>query len=212
MPTSILSPSRQTGSANQRRSFGKRFPTIMGFHVFADPWNPIAMKRNEITQEVVMRLFNYDPLTGVLTAKTKVKKRQIGDVLGTADKRGYLAVSVNTAPCLIHRIAWLFMTGQWPAHEVDHINGNKGDNRFANLRAATRGENAKNRKFSSNNTSGVKGVCRHKRSPNWRAMVYVDGKQIGLGFFKTIEEAEKAVKRERERLHGEFVNHGISPQ
>ena len=91
---------------------------------------------------------------------------------------------------------------------IDHINGDKLDNRIENLRSATVGQNQHNRKTNTNNTSGYKGVCWDKAMKKWRARIKLEDKSIHLGYFTNAEEADKVVRAAREELHGSFANHG----
>lgn len=92
--------------------------------------------------------------------------------------------------------------------EVDHINGNKLDNRKSNLRCCTRAENERNKTLSKRNTSGFKGVSWNKRDKHWRAKIKINGKNQHLGCFKTAEEGYAAYCKAALELHGEFANLG----
>jgi hypothetical protein len=94
------------------------------------------------------------------------------------------------------------MTGVWPKFWIDHINGERTDNRWLNLRESTRSENQQNRGVNKNNKAGVKGVSRHGNS--WRAVISANGRTIRLGTFTSIEEAEIAYKDASNKLHGKF--------
>lgn len=80
-------------------------------------------------------------------------------------------------------------TGDWPTDQIDHINGDKGDNRIANLREATNAENNRNTGAGQANTSGFKGVCWDKAKGKWRAQIEIDGRGAHLGYFTTPEAA-----------------------
>lgn len=97
------------------------------------------------------------------------------------------------------------MTGRDPQHFVDHIDGDKLNNKWANLREADNGQNKQNGSLYRNNRSGVKGVCWDASHKAWRAYIGVNGVQRKLGRFKSINDAASAVAAERERLHGEFA-------
>ena len=91
---------------------------------------------------------------------------------------------------------------------IDHINGDKLDNRIENLRAATVGQNQHNRKTNANNTSGYKGVSWNKGCNKWLSQIKLEGKRIHLGYFDNLEEAAEVVRKAREELHGDFAHHG----
>lgn len=105
-----------------------------------------------------------------------------------ANQAGYLTGLIFRKLYLAHRIIWFYMTGEWP-QEVDHINGNTSDNRWCNLRNVDSQINTKNKGRHSNNTSGFKGVCWHKRDQKWTARLTIDGERKQLGYFDTAEEA-----------------------
>jgi len=161
----------------------------------------------QITQARLRALFNYDPGTGQFTflprsdeefatprAAAIFKGKNLGKVAGWRHALGYSVINVDGKPALAHRMAWLWVTGELPAEEIDHINGDRGDNRFANLRSVTKVENCHNQSLHHTNTSGVAGVMWDKRRSVWRAEIKSNDRMIYLGQFKTIEEAAAARK------------------
>lgn len=125
-----------------------------------------------ITQEQLKLILNYDPETGEFNWLVKPRNRaSIGGVAGHLRKNGYREISIKGKKYYAHRLAWLYMTGSWPKEHIDHINGNPSDNRFCNLREATRSQNMHNQGVCSNNTSGYKGVCWHKSNQKWEACI-----------------------------------------
>lgn len=165
------------------------------------------MKKN-ITQEELKSLLHYEPVTGEFTWKVSRGKGKAGSFAGTPHSRGYVHIKISGKLYLAHRLAFLFMTGELPPAEVDHVNGVKTENRWLNLRQATRTENQCNHRLRSNNSSGVKGVSWDKRRGKWQARVCIHGRDKHIGYFHDIEEADVAVQAARIALHGEFVNHG----
>ena len=154
----------------------------------------------ELTAERLRELLHYDPETGVFTRLVRSGPAKVGDVAGTADTHGYIQISVDGALYLAHRLAFLWMTGEWPPHQVDHINGVRADNRFANLRPATNAENMQNvRRPYSSNRIGLLGVCRHGN--RFRATIKVDGRCIHLGTFDAPEQAHAAYLAAKRKLH-----------
>lgn len=136
--------------------------------------------------------FLYDPETGKLWREA-----------GCSDGRGYRHVQFRGQRHLEHRVAWFLYYGEWPNLFVDHINGNPSDNRITNLRLATCTENQQNRGKSKNNTTGFKGVSRHR--DGWQALISVSGKNKFLGRFATREEAAAVYNKAALHHHGEFA-------
>lgn len=151
-------------------------------------------------------LFYYDPNAGTIHTKKPQGKHSFGDVVGFPTTSGYIAVSAGRDQLYAHRVAWYLQTGRHPVEQVDHINGNKHDNRWCNLREASNGQNSMNRKKLSNNTSGFKNVDFHKASGKWRARVREAKVEKCAGYFDTPEEAFEATKVLRETLHREYRN------
>jgi len=133
-------------------------------------------------------------------------KSKKGDIAGSYSGR-YGLITIDSQAFTIHRIIFFMHHGYLPK-EIDHINGNKHDNRIENLREATHFDNQHNKALNRNNKSGVKNVYWCNTRKMWSAGVRFNGKKIGLGTFYKLEEAEKVVKKFREENHGEFVNHG----
>jgi Demerecviridae HNH endonuclease len=100
------------------------------------------------------------------------------------------------------------MTGDRPEAEIDHIDGDPGNDRFSNLRSTTRSQNLCNRRTMRNNRSGHKGVSWSKTHNNWRVQIYFNRAHIFIGMFDDLETAAAAASQARNRLHGEFANHG----
>lgn len=116
-------------------------------------------------------------------------------------------IGIGGVSYVAHRIVWAYMTGNAPPHNIDHINGDKSDNRWRNLRAATVSQNRANAKKPSNNTSGFKGVSWHKASNLWTARATVNGKDVTIGYFASREEAAACRRKFVDNLHGAFARH-----
>ena len=151
-----------------------------------------------MTQDEVRELFDYDAGTGEL------RWRASGRVTGTANKSGYRVVQVRRHQRLfyVHRLAWLWTYGEWPAM-IDHINGDKADNRLGNLRLATKSGNSANSGLQKRSKSGFKGVWRH--GPGWAASIRKDNVTHHLGTFSTPELAHAAYCKAAASMHGEFL-------
>lgn len=160
-------------------------------------------RKFELTAEDVRRELNYDPETGEFTRKTSFFKTRIGEKAGSISKSaGYVVIAVCGSQYLAHRLAWLYTHGCWPPNFIDHINGVKTDNRIANLREATSGENMQNqRKARGNSKTGMLGVRHNKASGNYVAVITVDGRVVNVGSFKTPEQAHEAYLRAKAELH-----------
>lgn len=160
----------------------------------------------KLTHARLTQLLYYDPETGVFTRKTAPTNYvRVGDVAGYKNPAGYIMIMIDGEDHRAHRLVWLYMTGEWPKDEIDHINGIRDDNRFANLREATKAQNSRNCKTPKSNTSGFKGVYLHKNYNKWAARIRVNKKRKHLGYFDTPEEAYDAYVSAAEVLHGEFA-------
>jgi len=163
---------------------------------------------SKITQEVLRKHFFYDKETGIFYWKEKPEFsfRQVGDPAGSHKIDGYFKLTINKQEILAHRAAFLYMTGILPV-QVDHINHNKLDNRWCNLRAATSKLNNMNRSKATNNTSGCTGVNWNKAAAKWVAKIYAKGKRIHLGYHNKLEDAI-AARQKANRDYGFHQNHG----
>ncbi len=172
----------------------------MEFH----PFTEVAL----LDAATLRELLAYDPETGVFTWRVRASNMPKGSVAGGLNGHGYILIWVRGRKYGAHRLGWLYTFGEWPPHEIDHINGARDDNRLANLRLATRAQNEANTRRSSRNTSGVKGVSWHKRTSTWRAHIVVNGKQKHLGHFTSINAAAAAYQTAAATHFGEFANPG----
>jgi hypothetical protein len=161
----------------------------------------------DLTVDLLNHLFEYDKETGNLIWKIQQRGIRKGSIAGSVKSHGYLCVGINYKSYRAHRLIFLMHKGYLPK-TIDHINGDRLDNRIENLRAATVGQNQHNRKTNANNTSGYKGVSWNKACKKWLSQIKLEGKRIHLGYFDNVEEAAEAVRKAREELHGDFANHG----
>lgn len=162
----------------------------------------------DLTVDLLKHLFDYDKETGNLIWKIKPAARvKVGDVAGSIASDSYIRICINRKFYRAHRLVFLMHKGYLPK-TLDHINGDRVDNRIENLRPVTASQNQHNRKTNANNTSGYKGVSWHKGAKKWVTKIKLEGKPIYLGLFDNLEEAAEVVRKTREELHGDFANHG----
>ena len=155
----------------------------------------------KLTQAEVQKLFWYEEETGRLVRKFSRGKGFAGTHSEAKDKNGYLVVGINKKLYRAHRVVWLYVHGEWPKGDIDHINGIKDDNRISNLRDVTRAENLQNQKASRKNTSGFKGVWFQKSSNRYVAVIESNRKRYYLGCFETPEEAASAYSEKAAVVH-----------
>ena len=154
-----------------------------------------------LTAEQLRDLLHYDPETGQFTWKDSVKGRMAGQRAGCLFDRGYRRVRVNYRFYAEHRLVWLYVTGEWPRHQIDHINGQRDDNRIANLRDVCRSTNAQNqRKAVTGSATGVLGVQRGYKG-QFNAYISDSGRSRYLGTYPTPEEAHKAYLVAKRAIH-----------
>ena len=178
---------------------------------------------------VLRQLIDYDPETGALVWRvrdvsffTDGKISALGAMnawnaryadnpaLKGKNSDGYFRGRVFSRRYLAHRVAWAIYSGAWPENEIDHINGDRLDNRIANLRSVTHQENSKNRAIGIKNTSEAIGVSWHNRDLVWAAQIHKNGKQKHIGYFKSKDEAISA-RAKASAEYGYHANHGRKP-
>lgn len=169
------------------------------------------MASKMLTQEFLKEVLCYDEFTGYfiwLKSHQKIKSgMRAGSVSESYSGKKYIRIAISSKRYLAHRLAFLYMTGNFPHDDVDHISGDGTDNRWANLSHATRTQNGRNQRLFSTNTSGVMGVSWYKRYGKWCAKIGIDGKDICLGYFDKLEDAA-AARKEAEIKYGFHKNHG----
>lgn len=183
------------------------------------------MEQPEITAEVARELLRYDPETGKLfwrergpewfktpgraeqDARTWNRTFSGREAFTAGNGNGYRRGSLLDVKLYAHRVVWLMATGAWPAAQLDHINGDRSDNRLENLREATDAMNAVNKARADTNTSGVTGVSLCKRSGKWAAYIKRHRKKHHLGRYADLEDAV-AARKAAERRFGFHPNHG----
>ena len=159
----------------------------------------------ELTQDYLKSILNYDENIGILSRKiAKTVTVNIGDTVGYLRSDGYLRTSIDGKGYMCHRLAWLYVHGEFPEEYIDHINGNKSDNRICNLREATNKQNQKNRKVQANNKTGYRCVSYHKHNNRYIAAMQIDGKSSYIGSYATPLEASDAYEERAKIQDGEF--------
>jgi len=159
-----------------------------------------------LTQKDLQSLLHYDPLTGDFTWNISFpNKTKSGQKAGCLMSKGYWRIKIDRKEYLAHRLAWLYVYGRWPAEEIDHIDGNKLNNKISNLRECSHQQNAYNFKTYRNNTSGFPGVTRIPKTNKWRAQIRVGAKTKYLGTFDTAQDAYL------EYLRAKAIYHPFNP-
>lgn len=151
--------------------------------------------------EFLHERYAYDPASGVLTSKYG---RWRGCPITHTEEQGYVTLRINGTIFKAHRVIWKMMTGQEPPDEIDHWDKDRSNNRWGNLRDATKANNQWNRLPQKNTQSGVKGANWNNKRQCWSSEVRTHGDRIWLGYFETAEEAGAAYQKAAGLLHGKF--------
>ena len=161
------------------------------------------MKSPELTFTEVRSLFTYTAATGALAWRVQLSRRvRVGDAAGKITTNGYRRVRINGLDYQVHRLVWLYVHGRWPAAQIDHIDGDRLNNRSENLREADASQNSFNTK-SKPNATGFKGVKLHRGKYEARIRFY--NKTVYLGSFGSAQEAGQARATAAIQYHGEFA-------
>ena len=154
-----------------------------------------------LTQTRLMQVFDYNPETGVFTRKLKQTGIKQGSVSGSLSTQGYLVTSVDGKLYSCHRLAWLYVTGNWPDYQIDHINGCRSDNRIANLRDLKKEINIQNQRRAQKSNKSTQVLGTFKNGKKFAARIAHNGKKLYLGTFTTLEEASAAYLAAKRLLH-----------
>lgn len=164
---------------------------------------------NNLSQEQLKSSLFYAPETGEFVwLKTRQLTRRRGKVAGSLRKRtGYVFLKLFGRSYAAHRVAWMYVYGDWPEKIIDHINGNRSDNKIANLRECSTSQNAMNRPANKNKNGGVKakGVTIHKASGKFQAAIVDGGEWKYLGLHETEGDAASAYDAACVMAHGAFA-------
>lgn len=158
-----------------------------------------------ITQKELKEKISYDQSTGEFSW---LVGRFVNVVCGYINQDGYRKISINKREYCAHRLAWLYVYGEWPKDQIDHINNDPSDNRICNLREATFNQNMQNRRIKKNHPTGYKGVGFNKRLQKYIARIVINGKQKTIGFFNDPQLAHDAYVSFAKEIHKEFFNKG----
>lgn len=171
--------------------------------------NNQEIKKSTLTQSRLKELFTYNPYTGVLTKNnlTVNSKYKASSKKYTPNAHGYIVIHISGKRYPLHRLAFLYMCGEFPESVVDHINGDKLDNRWVNLKSTSICENNRNKPIRSDNKSGVNGVTFHKETKKWQATIRVNGVTKYLGIHKLKSDAVEA-RKQADEMYGFSKYHG----
>jgi hypothetical protein len=165
----------------------------------------MASNKVPLTLERLKHLLHYNPTTGIFTWRETTGRMKSGKLAGT-EADGYIHIKVDGKIYGAQRLAWFYMTGEWPVCLVDHRNTRKNDNIWENLREATELQNAQNKSAYRCNKSGFKGASFFPQTGRWRATIRVNKRHVHLGFFSSAREAGEAYATAAIKHHGEYAN------
>lgn len=145
-----------------------------------------------------MELFRYDPAEGILYWRN-------GRRAGYIAEDGYIRVNIKKKNYMAHNLIWAYMTGKWPVLEVDHSDNCGSNNKWSNLRAATRSQQLLNTRVRRDNALGIKNVHLHKPSGKYQVKMRIQGKDKSFGYYSDLELADLVATEARDKFHGEFA-------
>lgn len=161
-----------------------------------------------LTAEFLREIALYEPESGEFYRRVDAPRGafKVGDRMGRTHLEGYRLIKIRGRDFKAHRLAWLYVYGEWPKDEIDHINGQRGDNRIANLRDVPKTTNQQNQKALRNTATGALGVT--KKGAGFQARLRFNNELHYVGYFKTIDEAHAAYLTLKQTLQS---RHGLSP-
>ena len=158
---------------------------------------------NKITNAELKELLHYDPVTGHFTWLVSRGRAKVGKVAGSHDGQGYINITLSRRSYCAHRLAHLYMMGDWPEHDIDHEDLNKSNNKWLNLRPATGSQNEANKPLRSDNTLGYKGV--YRAGNRFAAQIKTNGVKKHLGYFDSAYDAHQSYLAASNDVFGEFA-------
>jgi len=165
------------------------------------------MTPKNLSQDRLKKLLSYDPQTGLFTRLARPGKRSdlVGTIAGSPSNQGYILINVDNQKYRAHRLAWFYVTGRWPSALLDHRNRLKDDNRWDNLREATKAQNEQSKAPSSINTSGTKGVAWSRATKKWQAYIDHPGIARHIGVFESFKDAVAARRSKEQQIFGDYA-------
>lgn len=163
--------------------------------------------RTGVTQARLKEVLKYDRKSGIFTWRVyKGPSARLGSIAGTLHTKGYRYIWIDGVAYRASRLAWLYVTGEWPSSEIDHRDCRRDNDSYKNLRLASRQQNTSNCTVRRTNKLGIKGVSINHRAPNkpYLAQIQVDKKKIWLGNYRTCAEAHDIYSLASELVHGDF--------
>lgn len=156
--------------------------------------------KKPLSPERLRQIFDFDEVRGHFIWKVRTPRSEIGDIAGGQSGNGYWTVSIDGKRMLAHRVVWFWAHGKWPSKHVDHINGDRLDNRLSNLRDVSNSRNTHNTtKLRKTNKLGLRGVSQQRN--RYLSRISVDNRVINLGSYSTAEDAY-AARLEAEKKYG----------
>lgn len=153
------------------------------------------------TNEDIKRFLHYNPENGLFYRNQNRGPHKSGSQAGSIRQDGYVRIQIFDKQYLGHRLAWLLFYGEEPSLEIDHINGDRSDNRIKNLRLVSCAQNNQNKAISKSNKSGIPGVWFDSRKKMWRAGIKTNKKFLHIGYFDSIEKATAARQDSAKKHH-----------
>ena len=160
-----------------------------------------------LSQKELKKYLYYSPSTGDFVWVKGRGSARIGSIAGFIEKEhGYRIIRIFKRNYRASRLAWFYMTGEWPKDQVDHWNRKRADNRWKNLRPATESQNHANQTLHCDSWVGLKGVTRRGHYNKWRSRIVVRGKEIHLGMFNSPKKAHRAYATAARHYFGEYAH------